>query len=173
MLGSWKAAVKRMAISAFDRRPLVMHLAPGYRAVDPRLYYLQCDALIKAGCTIELVAHLSSPLEVDSRVRLHSLGEHRSTLAWRLVDRFQRVERPLRQLCVPKPLSFTIMASSSHCGGNGSGVCRDDQSSLTVVRITKDMPGNAAVFRRCSGLFLPALSVHSCGTPPAALTQPL
>ena len=93
MLGSWKAAVKRMAISAFDRRPLVMHLAPGYRAVDPRLYYLQCDALVKAGCTIELVAHSSSPLEVDSRVRLHSLGEHRSTLAWRLVDRFQRVRK--------------------------------------------------------------------------------
>jgi glycosyltransferase involved in cell wall biosynthesis len=93
VLSSWKAAVKRMAISAFDRRPVVMHLAPGYRAADPRLYYLQCDALIKAGCTIELVAHSSSPFEVDSRVRLHSLGEHRSTLAWRLVDRFQRVRK--------------------------------------------------------------------------------
>jgi glycosyltransferase involved in cell wall biosynthesis len=27
-----------------------MHLAPGYRAADPRLYYLECDALMKAGC---------------------------------------------------------------------------------------------------------------------------
>jgi glycosyltransferase involved in cell wall biosynthesis len=73
-----------------DNQPVVMHLAPGYRAVDPRLYYLECDALVKAGCTIELVAHASGPVDVNPRVTLHSLGEHRSMLAWRLVDRFQR-----------------------------------------------------------------------------------
>jgi glycosyltransferase involved in cell wall biosynthesis len=45
---------------------------------------------MKAGCAIELVAHASSPFEVDPKIRLHSLGEHKSILAWRLVDRFQR-----------------------------------------------------------------------------------
>src|SRR5262245_40371541 len=95
-----------MATSIFDRRPLVMHLAPGYRAVDPRLYYLQCDALIKAGCTVELVAHPSGPFELDSRVRFHSLGEHRSTLAWRLVDRFQRVRKAFEKALRSKAVLF-------------------------------------------------------------------
>jgi glycosyltransferase involved in cell wall biosynthesis len=77
----------------FDNQPVVMHLAPGYRSVDPRLYYLECDALMKAGCTIELVAHGSNQFQIDSRVRLYSLGEHGSRLEWDLVDRFQRDRR--------------------------------------------------------------------------------
>jgi glycosyltransferase involved in cell wall biosynthesis len=85
-----QSARREMRGLTFDNQPVVMHIAPGYRAVDPRLYYLECDALVKAGCTIELVAHASSPVDVNPQVTLHSLGEHRSMLAWRLVDRFQR-----------------------------------------------------------------------------------
>jgi len=81
---------REMPTLTFDHQPVVMHIAPGYRASDPRLYYLECDALMKAGCTIELVAHASGPFEVDPQVTLHSLGEHKSMLAWRLVDRFKR-----------------------------------------------------------------------------------
>jgi glycosyltransferase involved in cell wall biosynthesis len=67
-----------------------MHLAPGYWAGDPRLYHLECDALLRWGCTVELVAHSRCGYELDPRIRLHSLGEYGPTLAWRLFDRVQR-----------------------------------------------------------------------------------
>jgi glycosyltransferase involved in cell wall biosynthesis len=71
--------------------PRVMHVAPGYWAGDPRLYHLECATLLRAGYTVELVAHARPDERLDPRICLRSLGNYQeSTLAWRLSQRMQR-----------------------------------------------------------------------------------
>jgi hypothetical protein len=68
-----------------------MHVAPGFRTGDPRLYHLECMTLVEAGYTVELVAHPTPDVNVDPRVKLRSLGEQgKPGLAWRLYQRARR-----------------------------------------------------------------------------------
>lgn len=67
-----------------------MHLAPGYRATDPRLYYLECLTLLQSGYEVELVAHTANGEKLNPHVRLHTLGQYKPTLTWNLMDRMRR-----------------------------------------------------------------------------------
>jgi glycosyltransferase involved in cell wall biosynthesis len=68
----------------------IIHLAPGYRANDPRLYYLECLTLIQKGYEVDLVAHNVPGEAISSQVRLHPLGDYSPTLRWNPLIRLKR-----------------------------------------------------------------------------------
>ena len=72
----------------------VMHLAPGHWAGHMRIYHRECMTLLEAGYKVELIAHRLPQEQLDTRLRLHSLGVYGApSLAWRMLQRARRNQR--------------------------------------------------------------------------------
>jgi len=78
----------------FNKPPVVMHVAPGYWAGDPRLFHLECWTLERAGYHVELVAHAAPEEECQYGLNFYSLGSLRQpSWKWRILARLRRSYR--------------------------------------------------------------------------------
>lgn len=72
----------------------IMYLAPGHWAGHTRIYHRQCLHLIEEGYQVELVAHPLPNEQLDSRLKLHSLGLYnQSSLSLNFLQRLRRCRK--------------------------------------------------------------------------------